>query len=280
MSALGDLLLIDQGLVQSGGQTVGHDGLIDLHGRIVDISLRRRWPGNIGSGQGHLVPHLQFDAALQPGVVTALAGHRLTGRQVTEVLVDQLQRFAHVDVPGDGQAGVGRGIKPLKEVFDIVQIGGVQIFLGSDGHPVIRMGQRIEGFLNMPRGHSIRSVLVGLAALVLDHVALDVKTFLVQSIQQETHAIGFQPKSQVQVVGGDVFPVIGAVWGGGAVEVGASFLQRLEVAAVVVFRPFEHHMFEQVSEPGPPHLFVLGTHVVPDIYGHHGDGVVLMEYHV
>ena len=57
-------------------------------------------------------------------------------------------------------------------------------------------------------------------------------------------------------------------------------MQGFEVAAVVVFGPFEHHMFEQVSEPGPPHLLVFRTHVVPDIYGHYGDVMVLVEYHV
>jgi hypothetical protein len=57
-------------------------------------------------------------------------------------------------------------------------------------------------------------------------------------------------------------------------------LEGLEVTAVVVFGAFEHHMFKQVSKPGPPHLFVFRTHVIPDIYGDYGDGVVLVEYHV
>ena len=49
-----------------------------------------------------------------------LARHRLARRQVAEVAVDHFQRLPHVDVSGDGQAGVGRGVEPLKEVFDVI----------------------------------------------------------------------------------------------------------------------------------------------------------------
>ena len=134
--------------------------------------------------------------------------------------------------------------------------------------------------MQVPRGHAVGPVLVGLTAFVLDHVPLHVEALLVQCIQQEPHAVGFQPEGQFHVIGGDVLPVIGAVGGGGPVQVGAGFLQGLEVAAVVVFGAFEHHMFEQVGEPGPSHLFVFGPHVVPNIYGYHGYVVVLVEYHV
>ena len=142
---------------------------------------------------------------------------------------------------------------------------------------MVGVGQGVKGLLQVPVGHAVRPVFVGLAAFVLDHVTLHVKPLLVESVQQKPHPVGFQPQGQFQVVGRHVFPVVGAVRSGGAVEVGARLLERFEVAPVMVFRALEHHVFEEVGEPGPAHLFVLGAHVVPDVHRHQGDGVVFME---
>ena len=71
----------------------------------------------------------------------------------------------------------------MKELLYVVQAGGVQVFLGADGHPVVGVGQGIERLLQMPVGHPVGPVFVGLAALVFDHVPLDVKPLLVQGVQ-------------------------------------------------------------------------------------------------
>jgi hypothetical protein len=39
-------------------------------------------------------------------------------------------------------------------------------------------------------------------------------------------------------------------------------------------------MLEQVGEPGTARLFVLGTHMIPDIHRYHGNGVILVEDNV
>ena len=111
--------------------------------------------------------------------MASLPGDGLARRQVAEVLVGHLQSLPHVDVPGDGKAGVSRGIEPCEEGFDVVQSGGVQVFLGADSHPIIRVWQRVERLLQVPMGHAVGAVFVGLTAFILDHVALDVQTLLV-----------------------------------------------------------------------------------------------------
>jgi hypothetical protein len=47
-----------------------------------------------------------------------------------------------------------------------------------------------------------------------------------------------------------------------------------------MLRTFEHQMFEEMSEPGPPRLFVLGPDVVPDVDRHNRAGVILVQKHV
>ena len=126
--------------------------------------------------------------------MSSLARHGLARRQIAEVMVVHLQGLSHVDVTGDGQASVGRGIEPHEEVLDVVQVCGVQVFLGADGHPMIGVGHWIQGFLQMPMCHAIGAILIGLATFVLDHVPLDIKALLVQCIEQKSHAVGFQPK--------------------------------------------------------------------------------------
>ena len=49
------------------------------------------------------------------------------------------------------------------------------------------------------------------------------------------------------------------------------------MAVVVMPRPFKHHVFKEMGKSRPANLFVLGTHVVPDVDCHQGDGVVLVK---
>ena len=60
---------------------------------------------------------------------------------------------------------------------------------------------------------------------------------------------------------------------------GAGFLQRMEVALVVVLRAFEHQMLEQMREPGPPRMLVLRPDVIPDVHRHHRQPVIFVDDH-
>ena len=139
------------------------------------------------------------------------------------------------------------------------------------------MGRREDRRQQRQVGHPVGPVLVGLAALVLHHISLEIEPLLVQRVEEEAHPVGLQPQHQLQVVGRDVGPVVGPVRSGRAVYEGANLLERLEVAAVVVLGALEHKVLEQVGKAGPPLLFVLGADVVPDVNGDHRQRVVLVQ---
>ena len=125
--------------------------------------------------------------------------------------------------------------------------------------------------------HAVGAVLVALPTLVLHHVPLDVEPLLVQGVQQEAHPVGLQPEGKLQVVGGDVFPVVGAVRSGGTVQVCAGLLEGVEVAVVVVTGALEHHVFEEVGEAGAAYFLILGADMVPDVDRHQRNRVVFVE---
>ena len=64
-----------------------------------------------------------------------------------------------------------------------------------------------------------------------------------------------------------VLPVVRPVRRRGAVHRPADLHQRIEEELVVVLRPLEHDVLEQVGKPGLAALFVLGADVVPDVHG-------------
>jgi hypothetical protein len=47
-----------------------------------------------------------------------------------------------------------------------------------------------------------------------------------------------------------------------------------------VLRALEHHVLEQVREPGAPGIFVGWSHVVPQVHGHHGEAALLAQDHL
>ena len=73
------------------------------------------------------------------------------------------------------------------------------------------------------------------------------------------------------------FPVVRAVGVGRAVEQRAGFLQRLEVALVVVLRAFEHQVLEQMREAGAARASRSSTDVIPDVDRHDRTAVVLVN---
>ena len=125
----------------------------------------------------------------------------------------------------------------------------------------------------------VRPVLVVLAPLVQDDLALRLEFLHREGRQQIAHPIGFHPQRQVQRVRGNDLPVVGAIGIRRSVQRRAGFLQRMEVALVVMLRAFEHEMFEQVREPGAPRKFVLRSDVIPEIHRHHRQPAILVDDH-
>ena len=72
--------------------------------------------------------------------------------------------------------------------------------------------------------------------------------------------------------------VVGPVEPGRAVERAAGGLDERHVLGLPdVGRALEHHVLEQVREPGLARDLVLGADVVPDVHGHHGREVILRD---
>ena len=199
----------------------------------------------------------QLDRPAQSSVHPASPVDLRTGGYVAEVALDQTLRFGQVEVAHNGQARVVRDVEASEERLNVFERGVVEVFGRADGGPVVRVGSREQSGLDQHLRHAVWTVFVVLTSLVLDHVALDVELAVGEHFQQVSHPVGLQPEGELEVVGRDVFPVVGAVCGGGAIQVGADLLERLEVALVVVLGAFEHDVLEQVGKAGLAGLFVF-----------------------
>ena len=74
---------------------------------------------------------------------------------------------------------------------------------------------------------AIGNVVHTLSALVLYDVALEIDLCQIHRRQQESHAIGIEPESQRQRVRGQCLVVVGPVFGGRSIVVGAGRLKQL-----------------------------------------------------
>ena len=125
---------------------------------------------------------------------------------------------------------------------------------------------------------AVRLIIVVLTPFVLDHVALIVEFSLSEGGKEEPHPIGFHIERKFKIICGDNLEVVRAIFGGGPVDVCPNLLQKLEMLAVGnVLGPFEHNMFEEMSEPCPSRLFILGTDMIHHHDGRVGNGTILMQ---
>ena len=140
------------------------------------------------------------------------------------------------------------------------------------------MTLRVEHLGDLDRRHPVRRVLVGLTALVLDHLALRVHGVGRHRVQQPAHPIRFQVQREVQRIRGDVDVVVRAIrFGRGVVGAPNGFEQRVELAVLHVAGPHEHEVFEQVCEPCAPGLLARRPDVVPDVHGQERHRVILVQ---
>ena len=116
---------------------------------------------------------------------------------------------------------------------------------------------------------AVRLVVHALAALVLHDVALGVELREVERVEQEPHAVGFEPQRRLEVVRRHDLEIRGAVVRRRAVVAAADALGELVVQPVRhVARPGEHDVLEQVREPRAAGQLVLGPDVVPEVDRH------------
>ena len=140
------------------------------------------------------------------------------------------------------------------------------------------MPLRVEHLRDLDRGHPVGGVLVALAALVLDHVALGVDGLGRHRVEQIRHPVGLEEERQVQRVRRHVDVVVGAILGRRRVVGAAGRLEQLiEVAVLGVGRAHEHEVLEEMREPGPPGLLARRADVIPDVHRDQRHGVILVE---
>ena len=194
---------------------------------------------------------------------------------VLEVLLDEGARLRHVEVAGNAERGVLWHVKRLVEIHEVAVVGGIEVLHGPDGRPlvgVLVVGHRHRGGEEL----AIGLVVVALALLFFDDLVLGVDADLLNLGVE--HALGFQPKPQLELVARQELVVEGAVLGRVGVQDAAGvFHVGIELATRDVLRALKQEVLEEVGHARAVGPLVLGADVVK-----HGDcdergGVVLVE---
>ena len=199
-------------------------------------------------------------------------------RYLAEELLDQRTRLDRIEVAGDRQHGVVRGVVRREKLRDVFEAG-----VGEILH---RANERVmEGVVRRKRERrqplpprAIGLIVHAPAALVLHDIALRVQLLLRHRRKQLSHAIRFEPERGRQLVRWHRLEVVRAVEPGRAVQRATGALHDLEVLIRTHVRgPLKEHVLEEVGESGAPGTFVGRTDVVPEIHGHDRRRVVLGE---
>lgn len=112
----------------------------------------------------------------------------------------------------------------------------------------------------------------------MHHSALFVEFGLINSTQQVTHTVAFEPQNLVEGAHRNILEVVGAIVIGCSVQIGTSNgFQCLEIIFVEVFRTVEHQVLEQVCKSGFAGQLIFGTHVIPDIHRYNRSLVIFMN---
>ncbi len=274
----GQLLVVDQPLEEARALARGQHLGRQVEQRVVLRAPRRRVPDQVEARLRHAVLQLQPLLAAPLGHPGHRPLHRRAGRDVAEVLLDARLHVLRLDVAGHHQGGVGRAVPGLEPLLDVVERGGVEVGHRADDRPGVRVPLGVEDRLQH-LVHQAVGLVLSLPLLVLDHAPLQVELLLVDGAHQVAHAVGLDEERGVERRDRDVLEVVGPVLVGGAVEVGGpERLERLDDVALHVLGGLEHQVLEEVGEPGPARLLVLGADVVPDVDGDDGGLVVLVDH--
>ncbi len=273
---LGDLQIIDQGLIQTGGLARPENGRQQVELRIAGMIPARAVPLHVQPGQFHRVFGQSAAFGIELGVPAGQPFHRPTRRNRPEVFFDPRLDLGWIKIPGHAQGSVVGCIVQLEELGHVFLGGGRQIVHAADHRPAVGVPFGEHHFEQNLARLGVRSVFA-LTFFVFNHVALVVELFLGHGGKQKAHAVGFEEQGHLQLIRRDVLPVVRAILVGRAVDLGADFLQGKKVVLVVVFRTLEHHVLEQVSKSRAARLFVFTADVVPHVHRRHGDGVILMQ---
>src|SRR5256885_9622615 len=92
------------------------------------------------------------------------------------------------------------------------------------------------------------------------------------------HAVALQPKSSFQVCGWNGEIIIGDVVAGESIVLATCKLYG-PIVIRNVLRATKHKMFKKMRKAGARRVFVSGAHIVQNIYGCQGGGIIFMNQH-
>ncbi len=142
------------------------------------------------------------------------------------------------------------------------------------------MGARIERLPHPLAHQAIGLVVDTLGPFVLDGGTLDLELLLAHRVEQEAHAIRLQPEHLLQLVGRHCLVVVGAIPVGGAVHVATGLVDDPHVLLIPhVLGALEHHVLEEVGEPGLAHRLAGRADVIGDVEVHQRIGLVRRQDH-
>src|SRR4029450_1903549 len=185
-----------------------------------------------------------------------------------EPFLYDLPRGGGIEISGNDETRVRRCVVFLEEGDDILVAGGGQVWHVADDRPMIRMAFGVQHFGQCDLGHPVGPILVTLAPLVLDDVALGVHGLWGHRVEEVAHPIGLEKQRELQRVRWDVDPVVRAIGFGRAVVRSTDyFKERIEFTWLDVAGTHEHQVLEEVSESGTASPLACGANVVPHVDG-------------
>jgi len=198
-----------------------------------------------------------------------------TGRNRAVVLVDQRQKLGGAEIADHHQHCVVGGVVGAVVGHDLVAAPVLDVAHPADHRPVIGMGHDRRGAHGLVEQAGV-VVLHAHAAFGGDHSALGFEHLGIED--ESLHAVSlnghhlFEGRDGKPVgVGGHVIAGIGVV--GAAVELH----DLVELAGTGLGRAVEHHVLDEMGDPGQPRPLVARADTVKGIVGDVGDGMVLEE---
>ena len=190
--------------------------------------------------------------------------------------------FRGVEVPGDDEGQVVRRVVGLEEVLDVLERRRRQVLMAADDGPGIGVARREEVLRDELEPAPVGRVLEALAPLVLDDVPLVVELLLGEGVGQGREPVRFEPEDELEAGRRDGDEVVRPIVVGRAVD---ATLQQIRPGALgvgeVILRgvlgTLEHHVLEEVCKTRSSRLFVLRSHVKPEIDVHDWQLAVLVQ---
>ena len=270
--------LIGQLPVEARCPSLGQDRRQQIERRRVRGAEIRHVPGDVhdrdlGARLLHDQPSLVDLGRLDGGHRRRLRSPRDASEQAADAPEDLRRR----DVPHHDQDGVVGSIVRVVERAQLRRSDPPDVLHPPDDGPPVRVRlerQRHHLFRHEP----VRIVLGARAPLLHDDLPLGIDLLGIE--EEVSHAVRLERQRQVHLVGGDIDVVRGHVLARERIVLAAVLLDEAgELSLAVGRRALEHHVLEEVGQPGRAGPLVARPDAVPDLDGDDRAPVVLQHEH-